>query len=487
MDTLRKLELLAEAAKYDVACTSSGSNRAGVKGQLGATKAAGLCHSFSADGRCITLLKVLLTNVCSCDCAYCVNRSSNDIPRAAFSPRELADLTVEFYRRNYIEGLFVSSGVLRSPDYTMELLIETARILREEKGFRGYIHAKSIPGASSDLVTRLGLLVDRMSVNIELPSQASLDLLAPQKAAASVVKPMKLIREGIEERSEEVRLARRTYLSNAGARFVPAGQSTQMIVGATPETDRHILRLTEAFYQQFKLKRVFYSAYLPVNDDARLPSVGTEVPLTREHRLYQADWLLRFYGFSAGELFAADDPNLELLVDPKASWALRNMELFPVDVNRATYDELLRVPGIGVRCAQRIVRARRERRLDFDCLKRLGVSLKRCGFFLTCSGRMALGFEPDPGKARRALESSTRASGAGRKNRKGLVEGQLQLFEDACQHARDPFAASRANGTLAYAAQQGLRGVEAGPLKQFAIGRTPSGLPAADTLIGQVA
>ncbi len=440
MELLKKLEILADAAKYDATCSSSGIERGGKAGHVGAASGAGCCHAFTADGRCVSLLKVLFTNICCYDCAYCVNRCTNDVPRAAFTPRELADLTIGFYRRNYIEGLFLSSGVLKSPDYTMELIIETVRILREEERFRGYIHAKGIPGCSPELTMRLGQLVDRLSVNIELPTQTSLAYLAPQKAAASVIEPMRLISNGILQHEQDCKLARRAHLRQRPAPFAPAGQSTQLIVGATPETDRHILSLAEALYGKFDLKRVFFSAYNPVNADRRLPGLGTEVPLTREHRLYQADWLLRFYGFTVGELFTAQDANLQLDVDPKAAWALRHPDLFPVEVNRASYEELLRVPGLGVKTAHRIVRARRRGRLCFDDLKTLGLSLKRAGYFITCSGRVAEGYVIDPAKAHASLTASTRASGAGRKNRRGMVDGQLTLFEEGHQQARDPFA-----------------------------------------------
>lgn len=386
MELLDKLTILTDAAKYDAACTSSGLDRAGRPGKLGSTVLGGCCHSFSADGRCVTLLKVLMTNACCYDCQYCVNRRSNDVPRTAFTPRELAELTIGFYRRNYIEGLFLSSAVLRDPDYTTERMIETLRLIREEYGFAGYIHAKAIPGADPLLTYRLGLLADRMSVNIELPSEASLKALAPDKTRASILTPMAQIREGILESGQALRLYR------GAPRFAPAGQSTQMIIGATPESDLHILRLTEGLYQKYQLKRVFYSAYLPVSDSKLLPvPQGFQPPLLREHRLYQADWLLRFYHFEATELLDEAHPDLDPRLDPKCCWALRHLEEFPVEVNRADYERLLRVPGIGVRSARRILTARRVGPLTFEGLKKLGVVLKRAQYFLTCSGRMLPG------------------------------------------------------------------------------------------------
>ncbi len=386
MELLDKLTILTDAAKYDAACTSSGLDRAGRSGKLGSTVLGGCCHSFSADGRCVTLLKVLMTNACCYDCQYCVNRRSNDVPRTAFTPRELAELTIGSYRRNYIEGLFLSSAVLRDPDYTTERMIETLRLIREEYGFAGYIHAKAIPGADPLLTYRLGLLADRMSVNIELPSEASLKALAPDKTRASILTPMAQIREGILESGQALRLYR------GAPRFAPAGQSTQMIIGATPESDLHILRLTEGLYQKYQLKRVFYSAYLPVSDSKLLPAPqGFQPPLLREHRLYQADWLLRFYHFEATELLDEAHPDLDPRLDPKCCWALRHLEEFPVEVNRADYERLLRVPGIGVRSARRILTARRVGPLTFEGLKKLGVVLKRAQYFLTCSGRMLPG------------------------------------------------------------------------------------------------
>ena len=386
MELMDKLEILADAAKYDAACTSSGLDRAGRPGTIGSTTLAGCCHSFSADGRCISLLKVLMTNVCAYDCQYCVNRRSNDLPRAAFTPRELCELTMGFYRRNYIEGLFLSSAVLISPDYTTERMIEALRLLREEYRFGGYIHAKAIPGADPRLTYRLGLLADRMSVNIELPSAGSLALLAPDKKKENILTPMGQIRDGISLASRERKLCRHA------PRFAPAGQSTQMIVGATPESDRQILTLTQGLYDRYHLKRVFYSAYMPVSNSPLLPAPQNfQPPLLREHRLYQADWLLRFYHFRAEELLAEEAPNLDPRLDPKCTWALRHLEFFPVEVNRADYEALLRVPGVGVRSARRILAARRVGPLTFEGLKRLGVVLKRAQYFLTCSGRPLTG------------------------------------------------------------------------------------------------
>jgi len=386
MELMDKLNILADAAKYDAACTSSGLDRAGRPGTVGSTSAAGCCHSFSADGRCISLLKVLMTNVCAYDCQYCVNRRSNDVPRAMFSPRELCELTMGFYRRNYIEGLFLSSAVLRDPDYTTEQMIAALRMLREEYRFGGYIHAKAIPGADPILTHQLGLLADRLSVNIELPSAPSLSLLAPDKKKEAILAPMKQIRDGITLSGQE--LKRYRY----APRFAPAGQSTQMIVGASPESDRHILTLTQNLYDRYRLKRVFFSAYMPVSSSPLLPAPQDfKPPLLREHRLYQADWLLRFYHFRAEELLDEQQPDLDTRLDPKCCWALRHPDFFPVEVNRADYEVLLRVPGVGVRSARRILTARRVGPLTFEGLKRLGVVLKRAQYFLTCSGRMMSG------------------------------------------------------------------------------------------------
>ena len=377
---MEKLTILADSAKYDVACTSSGASRAAKAGSMGSCYAPGCCHAFTADGRCVSLLKVLMTNCCAFDCSYCVNRRSNDAPRATFSPWELAELTIEFYRRNYIEGLFLSSAVLVSPDYTTERMLKTLRLLRNEYHFGGYIHAKAIPGTSPELLEQLGFLADRLSVNVELPSESSLKLLAPDKGRHSIFRPMKQIAvEGAANR-EELTLYRKA------PRFAPAGQSTQMIVGASPETDHHILKLTEGMYQKYSLKRVFYSAYIPVAEDTRLPALDTKPPLLREHRLYQADWLLRFYQFKADEILDADHPNFNPYLDPKCNWAVQHYGLFPVDVNRAPFEMLLRVPGIGPKSARRIWHARKQASLGLDELKRMGVVLKRAQYFITCRG-----------------------------------------------------------------------------------------------------
>lgn len=399
MDLLEKLTILADAAKYDAACTSSGVSRSGRKGGIGNCAAAGICHSFSADGRCISLLKVLMTNSCIYDCKYCVNRRSNDCRREAFSPRELAELTIQFYRRNYIEGLFLSSAVLKNPDYTCERMIEVLALLRGEYRFNGYIHAKAIPGADPLLLYRLGTLCDRMSVNIELPSQKSLHLLCPEKRKEDILKPMGFIRDGIQENTSEL------VRYHHAPKFAPAGQSTQMIIGATPDTDLQILRLTQAMYQKYRLKRVFYSAYMPVQADSLLPTLDTKPPLLREHRLYQADWLLRFYGFQAEELLDEAHQNFHPLLDPKCNWAVQHIDQFPVEVNSAPYEILLRVPGIGVKSAKRILSARRAGPLGFEGLKKIGVVLKRAQFFLLCNGKLMEGVSVTPTAVLRALVS----------------------------------------------------------------------------------
>lgn len=382
MSINEKLDILSDAAKYDVACTSSGVDRKGDGKHMGNCLAKGICHSFSADGRCISLLKILFTNECVFDCKYCINRCSNDVPRASFTPEEVCTLTMEFYRRNYIEGLFLSSGILHNPGYTMELLYQTLYKLRNEYHFRGYIHVKAIPGAPQELIDRTGLLADRMSINLELPTTESLKKLAPHKSRRTILGPMRQIQNRMEENKQELMLYQQT------PRFVPAGQSTQMIIGATPENDFEIMSVAESLYQKFQLKRVFYSAFVQVNEDSALPALPGGPPLLREHRLYQADWLLRFYGFQASELLSETHPNFNVFLDPKCDWALSHLEQFPVEVERADYMTLLRVPGIGVKSAQRIVKARRYGALRFEDLKKMGVVLKRALYFITCGGRM---------------------------------------------------------------------------------------------------
>ena len=377
-----KLEILSDAAKYDVACTSSGVDRKGKAGMLGNTVAAGLCHSFAGDGRCISLLKILFTNQCIYDCKYCINRCSNDVVRTAFTPDEVCTLTMEFYRRNYIEGLFLSSGILYSADYTMDLIYQTLKKLRAVYRFNGYIHVKAIPGADPVLIEKVGFLADRMSINLELPTAEGLKKLAPGKSRSKILTPMRQIQRGITANKFELMEYKRT------PSFVPAGQSTQMIVGATPENDYQMMMVAEALYQNYDLKRVFYSAFVPVNEDSSLPALPGGPPLLREHRLYQADWLLRFYGFKASELLTEDRPNFNVFLDPKCDWALRHLELFPVEINRADYYTLLRVPGMGVKSVKRIIAARRQGLLDFESLKKMGVVLKRAMYFITCSGRM---------------------------------------------------------------------------------------------------
>ena len=377
-----KLKILSDAAKYDVACTSSGTSRKNSGAGMGNCIEAGICHSFSADGRCISLLKILFTNECIFDCKYCMNRASNDVPRASFTPQEVCDLVLEFYKRNYIEGLFLSSGILYTPNYTMELIYRTLYKLRYECHFWGYIHVKAIPGADQELIEETGFLADRMSVNLELPTSDGLRSLAPNKNRRKILKPMRLVQTRMQENKNELALYRHA------PRFVPAGQSTQMIIGATPETDYQLISVAESLYQNFDLKRVFYSAFVRVNEDKLLPVLPGGPPLLREHRLYQADWLLRFYGFQAGELLSSERPNFNVLLDPKCDWALRHLELFPVEINRADYYTILRVPGIGPKSAQRIIRARRMGSVGFEDLKRMGVVLKRALYFITCNGRM---------------------------------------------------------------------------------------------------
>ncbi len=436
-----KLSILSDAAKYDVACTSSGVDRGGNGDGIGNALACGICHSFAADGRCISLLKILFTNECIFDCKYCINRSSNDVRRASFTPEEVCDLTMEFYRRNFIEGLFLSSGILVSPNYTMDLIYQTLVLLRFKFNFNGYIHIKTIPGADSELINKVGWLADRMSVNLELPTAEGLKTLAPHKNRTNILSPMKQIQLGISEnrgrrigltdsmydqaltevaqkRSSDTVLGLKDIMldpSPSGsdillpgnttpnedttiltkrrygfkkAAFVPAGQSTQMIIGCTPETDYQLLSVTDSLYKNFSLKRVFFSAYVPLNEDSMLPALDTKPPLLREHRLYQADWLLRFYGFQAEEILDEDNPYFNVLLDPKCNWAMKHLEQFPIEVNKADYYTLLRVPGIGTNSARRIVQARQMATLTFTDLKKMGVVLKRALYFITCSGKM---------------------------------------------------------------------------------------------------
>lgn len=382
MSVMEKLRILTDAAKYDVACTSSGTSRGNDGTGLGSCVQMGICHSFAADGRCISLLKILFTNECIFDCKYCINRRSNDVPRASFTPDEICELTIEFYRRNYIEGLFLSSGILRSPDYTMELICAALEKLRKVYRFQGYIHVKAIPGASEELIQRAGFLADRMSVNLELATAEGLRTLAPHKTRDKILKPMRLVQNGRSQNAYELKVY------HHAPSFVPAGQSTQMIVGATPETDYQMLHVAETLYQRFDLKRVFYSAFVSVNVDKALPAKTDQgPPLLREHRLYQADWLLRFYGFQATELLSESQPNFNELLDPKCDWALRHLEHFPVEVETASYATLLRVPGIGPKSASRITYARKYGRLTFESLKKMGVVLKRAHYFITCGGK----------------------------------------------------------------------------------------------------
>lgn len=386
---MEKLTILSDAAKYDVACTSSGVDRSGNGIGLGNSISCGICHTFSADGRCVSLLKILFTNECIFNCSYCQNNCNSDVRRAAFTPEEVCELTMEFYRRNYIEGLFLSSGIMVSPNYTMELLYQTLYKLRTVHHFNGYIHVKAIPGADPLLIEKTGFLADRMSINLELPTADSLKKLAPCKSRNTILKPMRMVQNGITENKNEVALYRHA------PKFVPAGQSTQMIIGATPENDYQIVSIAENLYQKFDLKRVFYSAFVNVTHNSNLPALPGGPPLLREHRLYQADWLIRFYGFKAAELLSKRQPNFNLLLDPKCDWAVRHLEAFPVEVMTADYYQLLRVPGLGVNSARRICRARRYGGLRFEDLKKMGVVLKRAMYFITCQGRVYMPFRMD--------------------------------------------------------------------------------------------
>ncbi|MGI6062331.1 putative DNA modification/repair radical SAM protein [Blautia sp.] len=420
MSLMEKLEILSDAAKYDVACTSSGTDRKGDGSGIGNSITAGICHSFSGDGRCISLLKVLYTNECVFDCKYCVNRASNDVVRASFTPEEISRLTIEFYRRNYIEGLFLSSGVKDSPDATMEELIRSAEILRNQYHFQGYIHLKAIPGASPELICRAGYLADRMSVNLELPTAEGLKKLAPHKSRQTILRPMKQIQTVCEENKRELTVYRHA------PEFVPAGQSTQMIIGAVGESDFQIVSTAEALYRKFSLKRVFYSAFVAVNEDKDLPVLPQGPPLLREHRLYQADWLLRFYGFRAEELLTEEHPNFNLFLDPKCDWAISHLQYFPVEINKADYRTLLRVPGIGEKSARRIVGARRHHSLDFPELKKIGVVLKRAVYFITCNGRQMYPIKLEEDYiVKNILESGKRPFSSSE-----ITYRQLSLFDD---------------------------------------------------------
>ena len=423
MSVMDKLNILSDAAKYDVACTSSGVDRKGDGRGMGNTVAGGICHSFAADGRCISLLKILFTNECIYNCKYCINRATNDVPRTSFTPEEICELTMNFYKRNYIEGLFLSSGILRNPNYTMELIYKAIYMLRNEHHFQGYVHVKAIPGADVRIIEKLGLIVDRMSINLELPTADGLKEIAPNKTREMILKPMRQIQTGIVANKNELTLYQHAH------KFVPAGQSTQMVIGATPENDYQIVSVAENLYQKFDLKRVFYSAFINVNRDASLPATLNGPPLLREHRLYQADFLLRFYGFRANELLSEDKPNFNTLFDPKCDWALKHLEYFPVEVNRADQHVLLRVPGIGVKSAERIVMARRHAVLTFDDLKKMGVVLKRALYFITCSGRMMYHTKIDEDYISRNLLDVKERLPEGI-SRDGMTYKQISLFDD---------------------------------------------------------
>ena len=411
-----KLAILADAAKYDVSCSSSGSNRKGVKGDLGNTSAFGICHSFTEDGRCISLLKILLTNHCIYDCVYCVSRRSNDIKRAAFSVEEIVDLTINFYRRNYIEGLFLSSGVFKDPNTTMERLVRVAKKLRLEEHFNGYIHLKTIPGASDELIREAGLYADRLSINLEIPTKEGLKLLAPEKDHKQMLSNVEFVKNELAINTIE----KQKY--KHAPKFAPAGQTTQMIIGATNETDQKIIHVADYMYQKLALKRVYYSGYVPVLQDSRLPSLQSQVPVVRENRLYQADWLMRYYGFAPNEIVDDRQPFLDLEIDPKLAWALRNSHLFPIDINQAPREMLLRIPGVGVRSVQKILMARKFQTLSYYDLKKMGVTLSRAKYFITCSGATPLAGTIDPLRLRGLL------LGQSHSKHKQLFTGQLSLF-----------------------------------------------------------
>ena len=411
-----KLAILADAAKYDVSCSSSGSNRKGVKGDLGNTSAFGICHSFTEDGRCISLLKILLTNHCIYDCVYCVSRRSNDIKRAAFTVEEIVDLTINFYRRNYIEGLFLSSGVFKDPNTTMERLVRVAKKLRLEERFNGYIHLKTIPGASDELIREAGLYADRLSINLEIPTKEGLKLLAPEKDHKQMLSNVEFVKNELAISTIE----KQKY--KHAPKFAPAGQTTQMIIGATNETDQKIIHVADYMYQKLSLKRVYYSGYVPVLQDSRLPSLQSQVPVVRENRLYQADWLMRYYGFAPNEIVDDCQPFLDLEIDPKLAWALRNSHLFPIDINQAPREMLLRIPGVGVRSVQKILMARKFQTLSYYDLKKMGVTLSRAKYFITCSGATPLAGTIDPLRLRGLL------LGQSHSKHKQLFTGQLSLF-----------------------------------------------------------
>lgn len=411
-----KLAILADAAKYDVSCSSSGSNRKGVKGDLGNTSAFGICHSFTEDGRCISLLKILLTNHCIYDCVYCVSRRSNDIKRAAFTVEEIVDLTINFYRRNYIEGLFLSSGVFKDPNTTMERLVRVAKKLRLEERFNGYIHLKTIPGASDELIREAGLYADRLSINLEIPTKEGLKLLAPEKDHKQMLSNVEFVKNELAINTIEKQKYKHT------PKFAPAGQTTQMIIGTTNETDQKIIHVADYMYQKLALKRVYYSGYVPVLQDSRLPSLQSQVPVVRENRLYQADWLMRYYGFAPNEIVDDRQPFLDLEIDPKLAWALRNSHLFPIDINQAPREMLLRIPGVGVRSVQKILMARKFQTLSYYDLKKMGVTLSRAKYFITCSGATPLAGTIDPLRLRGLL------LGQSHSKHKQLFTGQLSLF-----------------------------------------------------------
>ena len=435
MSLLEKLTILSDAAKYDVACTSSGVDRGGNGTSMGNCLAPGICHSFSADGRCVSLLKILFTNECIFNCSYCLNNCNNDVPRASFTPEEVCTITMEFYRRNYIEGLFLSSGILVSPNYTMDLIYQTLYLLRTKYHFNGYIHVKAIPGADPVLIEKTGFLADRMSINLELPTADSLKKLAPYKSRNTILKPMRQIQNGITESKQELTVYK------SAPKFVPAGQSTQMIIGATPENDYQIMSVAESLYQKFSLKRVFYSAFVNVNENSELPMLTTGPPLLREHRLYQADWLLRYYHFQVAELLDESHPDFNVYIDPKCDWALRHMEQFPVEIQKADYRTLLRVPGIGYKSAGRIIQARRHASLDFSDLKKIGVVLKRALYFITCSGKMMYPTKLDADYIlSNLLSDHTQIP----KEIRNMNYHQLSLFDD--YHMREPLPTQQKGG-----------------------------------------